>query len=528
MLRGCKGDDCNPSSYEPYTETLGPNVRKAFAAVGGRPTQVTFPYYNVQMPGGGLIVVVGWPGQWAASFTRDGAKGLQITAGQELTHLYLKPGEEIRSPLVALMFWRGGDPLAAQNLWRRWMLAHNAPKLNHKPLRPLLTFCDGGFMPGLKTSEAVEKLFIDTLVREKVQLDYWWIDAGWYPCKNDWGNTGSWYPDPERYPGGLKAVSDYVHARKTGLIVWFEPERVTPGTWLTTNHPEWVLGGKQGGLLNLGDKDAWHWLINHVDRLLTEQGIDLYRQDFNMDPLGAWRGRDPADRQGISENLHVQGYLAYWDELQRRHPGMLIDSCSSGGRRNDLETLRRAVPLLRSDYQPSDVGSAAGNQGHTYGLSSWIPYYGQGIYYQPQSFVYCLRSYTCPAFAIVVDVRKNEMDWNLYRRLVAQWRAVADYMLGDYYPLTPYSLKDDQWIGWQFDCPEKGEGMVQAFRRPKSVYESMRIRLRGLEPDAVYTLTNLDVAGSTEITGRELLDAGLAIVIKDQPGAVLITYKKKP
>jgi len=53
----------------------------------------------------------------------------------------------------------------------------------------------------------------------------------------------------------------------------------------------------------------------------------------------------------MTENLYVQGYLAYWDGLLQQHPGMLIDSCASGGRRNDLETLRRAVPLLRSDYQ---------------------------------------------------------------------------------------------------------------------------------------------------------------------------------
>ena len=148
--------------------------------------------------------------------------------------------------------------------------------------------------------------------------------------------------------------------------MWFEPERVTAGTWLTDNHPEWILGGKDGGLLNLGHPDARQWLTDHIDKLLTEQGIDLYRQDFNMDPLEFWRKNDPEDRQGITEIRHVMGYQAYWDELRRRHPDMLIDSCASGGRRNDLETLRRAVPLLRSDYIMEPVG----NQCHTYTLAS--------------------------------------------------------------------------------------------------------------------------------------------------------------
>jgi alpha-galactosidase len=526
VLRGIKGDFCAPDSYEPYETVLGPNAAQKFAPWGGRPTNGLFPYYSLTMPGGGVMLAVGWPGQWATSFARDAGKALQITAGQELTHLRLKPGEEIRTPLVVLLFWKGNDVARSQNLWRRWMLAHNLPRPGGKPLRPMYEYCSGGFFEGLKVSEASEKLFLDVLGKERIHLDYWWMDAGWYPCDPEgWIRTGTWEVDAKRFPKGIRAVSDYAHAKGVKLIVWFEPERVVANTWLANNHPEWLLGGT---LLNLGDPRARLWLTNHVDKILTEQGIDLYRQDFNMDPLAYWRKNDPPDRQGITENLHVQGYLAYWDELLRRHPGMLIDSCASGGRRNDLETLRRAVPLLRSDYQSftGEAHYAAGNQGHTYGLSSWIPFYGQGVYDNPQ-LEYYVRSHMCPSFSICLDVRKAGLNWDRYRRLVDQWRKVADYFLGDYYPLMPYSLGEDRWIAWQFDCPERGEGVVQAFRRVQSPYESIRVKLRGLEPGAVYVLTNLDLAGATEMTGRELTDKGLAIAISSQPGSVVLTYKKK-
>ena len=85
--------------------------------------------------------------------------------------------------------------------------------------------------------------------------------------------------------------------------------------------------------------------------MISEEGIDLYRLDFNIDPLAYWRGNDVEDRQGITEIRYIEGYLSYWDELRRRHPGMLIDSCASGGRRNDLETMRRAVPILPTDLE---------------------------------------------------------------------------------------------------------------------------------------------------------------------------------
>jgi hypothetical protein len=55
----------------------------------------------------------------------------------------------------------------------------------------------------------------------------------------------------------------------------------------------------------------------------------------------------------------------------------------------------------------------------------------------------------------------------------------------------------------------------------------MRLRLRGLDPDAVYTLTDVDVPGTKDMTGKSLQDEGLSVAIKSQPGAAVIVYKKK-
>lgn len=521
------GDNCTPDSYQPHATRLEPGSQRRFSSSGGRPTTGAFPYFNVEWPGEGVIVAVGWPGQWEARFVRDEGQGLKITGGQELTRFRLHPGEEVRSPLVVLQFW-DGDRVRAQNLWRRWMLAHNMPRPEGRLPPPILSTCSGGFFPGLKCSEADELKFVETFAKEKIPLNHWWMDAGWYPCGDGWPNVGTWEVDRARFPRGLKAISDRVHANGWKLIVWFEPERVAPGTWLTEHHPEWILGGKGGGLLNLGNPQARAWLTDHVDKVLTEEGIDLYRQDFNIDPLPFWRNNDPPDRQGITEIRHVEGYLAYWDELRRRHPAMLIDSCASGGRRNDLETLRRAVPLLRSDYQSfgGDPSYALGNQCHSYGLAFWVPFFGQGTYYHEDQLVYNVRSHFCPAFGLCCDVRKATADWTKFRRLTEDWRAVADDLLGDYYPLLPYSLDNAAWMAWQFNRPEQGRGAVQVFRRAESPFEAARFKLRGLDPAARYVLANRDEASTTEATGRELMEGGLPVSMKDRPSAAVITYQK--
>jgi alpha-galactosidase len=91
-----------------------------------------------------LIVVVGWAGQWASSFRglEDGA--VHVAAGQELTHFKLLPGEEVRTPLSVLMFYRG-DVVRSQNLWRRWMLAHNLPRPGGRLPEPILPAYTGRY-----------------------------------------------------------------------------------------------------------------------------------------------------------------------------------------------------------------------------------------------------------------------------------------------------------------------------------------------------------------------------------------------
>ncbi len=156
---------------------------------------------------------------------------------------------------------------------------------------------------------------------------------------------------------------------------------------------------------------------------------------------------------------------------------MFIDTCTSGGRRNDLETLRRAIPLWRTDYRCEPIGT----QCCSYGISLWIPLSGTGA---ADADAYTFRSNMVPFTNCLFDVRSKTLDFNLLRRLTAQSREIADNFLGDFYPLTEYSTTKDSWMAWQFDRPEMGEGFVQAFRRDKCIFEVGRLQLQGLDPAA--------------------------------------------
>ena len=522
VLHHWKGDTFAADLYQPLESTLGPGHVERFAPVGGRGTNGSFPYYNLVRPGGGLMIAVGWPGQWASSFERDSGRGLRIKAGQEVTHLSLQPGEQVRTPLVALVFWEGESVVRAQNLWRRWMFAHNVPRTKDGKLpSPMLfgnTSLEFNEMTG--ASEENQNHFIDRYLEEHVPINYWWMDAGWYPCGGQWPKTGTWEPDTARFPRGLRAISDHAHGKGVKTLVWFEPERVAQGTWLAQNHADWLLGGT---LLNLARTDARDWLTDHVDRVLREQGISLYRQDFNIDPLSFWRKNDAPDRQGITENLHVQNYLAYWDALRQRHPELIIDSCASGGRRNDLETMRRAIALHPTDYNYADLTA---KQAFHASLFEWLPCYGSNTVPVDTVSAYAYRSGHAMNMVLGYDLRRKDLDYALLRKLAAEWRQIVPCYSGDYYPLTPYNRDDQRWLAWQFDRPEQGDGVVEAFRRPGANEARATFRLSGLDPSARYTVTDLATGKASICSGSELLEQGLAIDIEEKPGATAIRYER--
>ena len=181
LLHHNRGSSAGPSDYAPIETPLRPQEEWRLASWGGRPSDGEFPYFNVAWPGEGVIVAVGWPGQWSAAFTRDPARGLRIRAGQELTHLRLLPGEEVRSPLIVMQFWKG-DWIRGQNLWRRWMIAHNLPRPGGKLPPPQMAAGSGRQdieMQG--ANEEGQKKFLDLYQERRLKIDYWWMDAGWYP-----------------------------------------------------------------------------------------------------------------------------------------------------------------------------------------------------------------------------------------------------------------------------------------------------------------------------------------------------------
>jgi alpha-galactosidase len=538
LLHHNYGSMANRADYAPRETPLLSDDWLRIGSAGdngsGRPSDAEWPYFNLAWDDGtkGVIVVVGWPGQWSSSWRRDEDRNtLRVDAGQELTHLRLKPGEEIRTPLIVLQFWQGGDWIDAQNVWRRWMIKHNLPRPDNKLPEPQLACMVAGFgfcMYGSAEQDSIRA--IDHHIKMGLKPDSYWMDTGWFN-ETPINEEDNWAPVKDRFPNGMRPISDYAHKNGMRSILWFEPERVTQShTWLLKNRPDWVLHYSKAthvNLFDLGNPEARRWMTDVIDNRLKTEDIDVFRSDFNMGPLDHWRQNDATDRQGIIENKWCSGYLAFWDELRRRNPHLLIDSCASGGKRNDLETLRRSVIFWRSDRDRGHDGGRS-MQCQTYGISLWVPYYGAGAPDSGNITPYWFRSCFFPSMTLGYDPKKT-FDYDLIRRMVDEWRQINHLLLlGDYYPLTPYDASDSVWMAWQFDSPEKGEGVIQAFRRTNCPKPDIRLILRGLEPNASYELTDFDAPGKEMVmSGKQLMDSGLEVRSESAPGSILIKYQSR-
>jgi alpha-galactosidase len=538
VLHHSNGDFWNEDGYKPIQTPLSPGQAISLAPNGGRPCDGAFPYCRIVFEDCGITIAIGWPGQWAAGFTGLG-DGVRICAGQEKTNLRLMPGERIRTPRMTIMSW-SGDIERAVNLWRRWYLAHILPRNNGRSLKPMLA-C-GATDEGVEFTEATEANQLRYMEKFKylgIPFDVWWIDAGWYPCydkdhKKDWGITGTWEPDPERFPNGFKPISDRAEKYGARLLVWFEPERVKTGTTLDVKHPEWLLRKKDDDnkLLYLGNPECRQWLTDHVCRLIKENGIKIYRQDHNFEPLEYWRSNEAQDRQGVNENLHIQGYLQYWDDLITRNPDLWIDSCASGGRRNDLETMRRSVPLHYTDYGYGDHPVKLAFHRTMY---EWLPYFKEctlswDINGKSKFDIWIDSfSYHCGMAAMLLptlDIRRDDYDYALAKKMIGVWRKASNLILyGDYYQHTPFHHSAKEWVAWQFDSPETGCGLLQGIRLPASTEQSITLHPKGICTKAMYFFENSETGETKQVSGENLIQTGFTITLPVRNGAIWL-YRK--
>ena len=543
----------------------------AFGPTGGRSSDPYLPFFAVADARGGLAVSIGWSGNWRVNASVvNGRPQLDVGHGDYFC-ASLEPGESIRSmrllTVVSNSTSASADSAAALfNKHRRVMVAQILPR------SPISGEIEGSIIASWSWLNwpppwtQSQQLWHAELCRN-FSVEYLWLDAGWFNGGFPAG-VGNWQlplsqaVNRSEWPqGSLRPLADACHApgkphdSPTKFMVWFEPERVMPGTYIARQLPEYVLNlgnvSTPQYLLDLGNADARRYIFEYLSQAVGEYALDVLRIDFNIAPAPFWRAHDVhadtaadgsssssssggsgsgGNRTGITEARYIEGLYSLWDQLLASKPGLMIDDCSAGGRRIDLETLSRSFPLWRSDHcSCSSAQEPAALQSMSVGLSLFAPV-SSGAVCDTDAFSW--RS----AGVVGKTISWGEEGWRRIlasptksaelRLAIAETKALRQLALeGDLYPLTPVDPLTTTWTAYQFHRPEHGDGFAMFFRNPDCEAASMTAGLRGIDPNASYAVQlhyNYTATGPpTTWTGNELAVMNVGI---SRASSLLLKY----
>lgn len=478
----------------------------------GRSSATWMPFFGIDLfDTFGYNVAIGWSGAWRAKFTLD--ESLTVKAGMMKTHFRVLPGERIRQPSIFIQYRDGLTVREGQNQLRQFILKHHSPRdVNGQLIKTPLPIMAWG---GLPTKDTLE--ILKAVKAHGLKYDTLWIDAGWYgpdrqvsPTEyenSDWATTvGDWRVNQVPHPGGFRSIADAVHALGMKFLLWVEIERVMPGTPVALAHPDWILSTKANPrslLLNLGNEEARDWAVETVTRLIRDEGIDHYRQDFNFNTVPYWAADDAEDRQGVAEAKYVAGLYAFWDALRGRFPNMFIDNCASGGRRIDFETMSRSICLWRSDllgrpwFDCSEV-----NHTEIHYLTQWVPLHAGGVTVRAGDD-YAFLSGVASGASCPYPEFKEGYDFAWQREMIANTKRMMASFYGDFHPLTKLPEDPKSWFAYQCHSPKSEDGFFIAFRRPESEDSVIVLPLEAIDPEANYELEKFK-GGTRTIKGVEL------------------------
>jgi len=489
-----------------------------------------------------------WGGSWRARARRQGSS-LTLQMGLPSFTTNLGAGASLESPHA--VFGATNELLPTASIALQGLVEHG---IRHgRPLRSLATY-NTAFSFGINIDEP--SLRAEMELAAQAGFEQFVVDAGWWTEPNaensgdfehGWGN---WTVDPDRFPSGLGALTDYAHELGMRFGVWVEPERVDRSTigqdgmakerFLATEDGRYVPGMADSdsisGQICLADSEARQWVLDKLYAFLDDVHPDYVKWDNNL-----WVNCNrPNHGHGTGDGnfQHIRALKDVFAKLRDRYPDMDFEDCSGGGHRMSLDA------LSYSDASWVDDRSAPSKRvrHNLEGLSLIFPpgYLSQfamgadGELMEESTtndFALILRSRMLGLFGLssrISDMSEgtrtklaNEVA--LYKLLRPTLRDGSSILLGQ----QVMDFPDAPWSGWdalQALVPSSGEAVLFAFRTPDSVSTAL-VKPRGLKPTLTYDVESADFGLLGTMNGAQIMGNGLEIVASDVSQSHVIRFR---
>ncbi|MBK8019938.1 MAG: alpha-galactosidase [Chloroflexi bacterium] len=514
----------------------------------GRSSKGQHPWFALTRNGSGVLSAsAAWSGNWIFRFEPiDGGHRLSGGLHDWEFSKDLPPQGEMESPVMVLVWGSDLNRVAQQyaQVGRRYWY----PRTSLSARVPV----EWNHWWSYEDDHINADIFLENIaVAQGMGVEVCVLDAGWfgpsdkgtfwYDYRGDWDLVNA-----ERFPQGVRPLSDAAHARGMKFGMWCEIEALGVKARLAETHPDLVAlrDGERLGYVCLGSPEGQEFAYQTLARLIRENNLDWIKLDFNLDPGAGCNRTDHGHGVGDGLYEHYMGYYHMLERVRRDFPEVVLEGCSSGGLRIDLGLLRRLDMHFLSDpdYPVHDLqlfwGATtmlAPDACLHWSFGDWINknpppqqnFNPRDPKLKPHQFDYYTRISMLNVFGF--SQKLPELPAWIADRLFEHARIYKQYVRrfvreGDLYRLTGQPRRDgsgERWCAFQYRLPDQSENLLFVFRLPGG--EAARtVRLLDLQPERLYGIVGYEGENLGAMRGKELMETGIRFDSLPEEGSMLL------
>lgn len=360
----------------------------------------------------------------------------------------------------------------------------------------------------ISMAKAVKGLGIDTFV----------LDDGWFGKRNDDSSgLGDWFVNEEKLPGGLKPVIDAIHENGMSFGLWFEPEMISEDSELFRNHPDYAIGvpgrtrckSRRQFMLDLTREDVRTYIVNTVNKVLSENEIDYVKWDYNRNVTDAYTISLPRERQKEFAHRYALGLYDLCERIVKANPDVFFEGCAGGGGRFDPAMLYYFPQIWTSD--DTDAAERTKIQ---YGTSLCYPISAMSCHVSAVPNHQTRRSCEMRTRADIAHLGPTgyELDPTFFteeeketvKKQIKAYKEMADLVLDSdlYRTDNPF---ESNYFGFMLVSKDKSKAVLTCHRTLNSRDEIKFVYPKGLDPDKKYYITEREQA----LMGSTIMYAGI-------------------
>lgn len=363
---------------------------------------------------------------------------------------------------------------------------------------------------------------------KELGIELFVLDDGWFGKRDDdTTSLGDWYPDSRKLPEGISGIAQKIKKLGMKFGLWFEPEMTNKDSELYRAHPDWILStpgrksspGRNQYVLDFSRREVVDGVYDQMEKILSEAEVSYVKWDMNRCMSEVYSHSCSSAEQGMVMHRYILGVYSLYERLIQRFPGILFESCASGGARFDPGMLYYAPQCWTSDN--TDAVERLKIQ---YGTSLVYPLSSMGAHVSAtpnhQNFRQTplnTRANTAYFGTFGYELDLNQLSGEEKKAVKAQVAFMKEYrrliQQGTFYRLaSPFEGNITAWMVVSENQKEALLGYYRVLRPMNTAY--CRIRLQGLNQDMLYSVLAVEADSERtegEYYGNELLYAGLQV-----------------